>query len=90
MQKAVQCYMKQSNTSEEEAQKHIKFLIYKAWKEMNTAMAADDCPFTDDLVDTAANLGRAAQFIYLHGDGHGIQHSEFQQQMAGLLFHPYH
>nr|QJX58302.1 monoterpene synthase 17 [Salvia fruticosa] len=87
--KAIQCYMKDTNASEKEAGEHVRFLISEAWKEMNTATAASRYPFTDDLVAAAANLGRAAQFIYLEGDGHGVQHSEIHQQMGGLLFEPY-
>ncbi|XP_057787967.1 sabinene synthase 1, chloroplastic-like [Salvia miltiorrhiza] len=34
--KAVQCYMKERNASEKEAQEHVRFLIREAWKEMNT------------------------------------------------------
>nr|QJX58294.1 (+)-sabinene synthase transcript variant 2 [Salvia officinalis] len=87
--KAIQCYMNDTNASEREAVEHVKFLIREAWKEMNTVTTASDCPFTDDLVAAAANLARAAQFIYLDGDGHGVQHSEIHQQMGGLLFQPY-
>nr|QJX58304.1 monoterpene synthase 5 [Salvia officinalis] len=86
--KAVQCYMKDTNASEREAQEHVRFLIREAWKEMNTAMAAGS-PFTDDLVIAAANGGRAAQFMYLEGDGYGVQHSGIHQQIGGLLFEPY-
>ncbi|KAL1533095.1 R-linalool synthase, chloroplastic-like isoform X5 [Salvia divinorum] len=35
--KSIQCYMKEKNTSVEEAEKHVRFLIREAWKEMNTA-----------------------------------------------------
>nr|QGN03393.1 linalool/nerolidol synthase [Coleus amboinicus] len=87
--KAVQCYMKEGNRSEREAQEHVRFLIREAWKAMNTAMAADDCPFTEELVAVAANCGRVAQFMYAGGDGYGVQHSNIHQQMAELLFHPY-
>ncbi|XP_057788855.1 sabinene synthase 1, chloroplastic-like [Salvia miltiorrhiza] len=86
--KAIQCYMKDTNASEKEAQEHLRFLIREAWKEMNTVTAAG-CPFPADLVGAAANIGRAAQFIYLEGDGHGVQHSEIHQQIGGLLFQPY-
>ncbi|XP_047964228.1 sabinene synthase 1, chloroplastic-like isoform X1 [Salvia hispanica] len=86
--KAIQCHMKDRNASEEEARDHVRFLIGEAWKEMNTEVAAG-CPFPNDLVAAAANLGRAAQFIYLDGDGHGVQHSGIHQQMSGLLFQPY-
>ncbi|KAH6801551.1 hypothetical protein C2S52_002015 [Perilla frutescens var. hirtella] len=81
--KAIQLYMKETNATEKEAQEHVRFLIREAWKEMNTAAA--DCPFTDDLVAVAANLGRAAQFMYLDGDGN---HSQLHQRIACLLFEP--
>nr|ADK73617.1 terpene synthase 5 [Origanum vulgare] len=89
VQKAVQCYMKDKNVTEKEAQEHVRYLIREAWKEMNTAMAEPDCPFSEELVTAAANLGRASQFIYLEGDGHGVQHSEIHKQMGGLLFETY-
>ncbi|KAH6800193.1 hypothetical protein C2S52_000657 [Perilla frutescens var. hirtella] len=84
--KAIQLYMKARNATEIEAQEHVRFLIREAWKQMNTATAAADCPFTDDLVAAAANLGRAAQFMYLDGDGN---HSQLHQRIACLLFEPY-
>nr|WAB71043.1 terpineol synthase [Mentha longifolia] len=86
---AIQCYMKDKNCSEEEARAHVRGMIGEVWKEMNTAMAVsdDDCPFTEQVVEAAANLGRAAQFIYMEGDGHG--HSQIHEQMRSLLFHPY-
>nr|WBU15654.1 geraniol synthase [Elsholtzia winitiana] len=74
--KAIEICMKERNSTEEEAIEHVKFLIREAWKEMNTATTAADCPFMDDLNTVAANLGRAAQFVYLDGDGHGMQHSK--------------
>nr|C0KWV7.2 RecName: Full=Linalool synthase Tps-5042L13, chloroplastic; Short=PfTps-5042L; Flags: Precursor [Perilla frutescens]ACN42013.2 linalool synthase [Perilla frutescens var. hirtella] len=84
--KAILLYMKERNATEIEAQEHVRFLIREAWKEMNTATAAADCPLTDDLVAAAANLGRAAQFMYLDGDGN---HSQLHQRIASLLFEPY-
>nr|WBU15653.1 geraniol synthase [Elsholtzia heterophylla] len=74
--KAIEICMKEINVTEEEAIEHVKFLIREAWKEMNTATAAAGCPFTEVLNTVAANLGRAAQFVYLDGDGHGMQHSK--------------
>nr|C0KWV4.1 RecName: Full=Geraniol synthase Tps-5031G8, chloroplastic; Short=PsTps-5031G; Flags: Precursor [Perilla frutescens var. hirtella]ACN42010.1 geraniol synthase [Perilla frutescens var. hirtella] len=87
--KAVEICMKERNDTEEEAEEHVKYLIREAWKEMNTATAAAGCPFMDELNVAAANLGRAAQFVYLDGDGHGVQHSKIHQQMGGLMFKPY-
>nr|QJX58305.1 monoterpene synthase 6 [Salvia officinalis] len=83
--KAIQCYMQDRNASEREAVEHVRFLIREAWKEMNTAMSAGS-PFTDDLVAAAANGGRAAQFMYLDGDGN---HSQLHQHIASMLFQPY-
>nr|E2E2N3.1 RecName: Full=(E)-beta-ocimene synthase, chloroplastic; AltName: Full=Terpene synthase 7; Short=OvTPS7; Flags: Precursor [Origanum vulgare]ADK73614.1 terpene synthase 7 [Origanum vulgare] len=85
---AIQCYMKDTNASEEEAWEHVRFMIGEAWKRLNTAMAeADDCPFTEQAVEAAANFGRAAQFIYREGDGHG--HFQIHQHVENLFFHPY-
>nr|L0HB77.1 RecName: Full=(E)-sabinene hydrate synthase, chloroplastic; AltName: Full=Terpene synthase 7; Short=TvTPS7; Flags: Precursor [Thymus vulgaris]AGA96120.1 terpene synthase 7 [Thymus vulgaris] len=85
--KAIQCYMKDNNASEEEAREHVRFMIREAWKELNTAMAEpDNCPFTEQTVEAAANLGRAAQFIYLEGDGHA--HFQIHQHLENLFFHP--
>ncbi|XP_042046644.1 (+)-sabinene synthase, chloroplastic-like [Salvia splendens] len=88
VQKAVQCYMNDTNASEKEATQHMMSMLREWWKEMNTAMVAS-YPFEDILVEAAANLGRTGQFMYLEGDGHGVQHSGIHQQMAGLLFEPY-
>nr|AGK88259.1 alpha-terpineol [Thymus caespititius] len=86
--KAIQCYMKDTNASEEEARGHVRFMIGETWKELNTAMAKpEDCPFTEQVVEATANLGRAAQFIYREGDGHG--HFQIHQHMGNLFFHPY-
>nr|Q5SBP2.1 RecName: Full=(-)-endo-fenchol synthase, chloroplastic; Flags: Precursor [Ocimum basilicum]AAV63790.1 fenchol synthase [Ocimum basilicum] len=87
--KAIQCYMKEHNASEEEAREHIRFLMREAWKQMNTAAAANNCPFVNDFVVGAASLGRVANFVYVEGDGFGVQHSKIHQQMAELLFYPY-
>nr|QFS22623.1 putative gamma-terpinene synthase [Thymus serpyllum] len=89
VQKAIQCYMNDNNATEEEGTEHVKYLLREAWQEMNSAMADPDCPLSEDLVFAAANLGRASQFIYLDGDGHGVQHSEIHNQMGGLIFEPY-
>ncbi|XP_047938154.1 sabinene synthase 1, chloroplastic-like [Salvia hispanica] len=88
VQKAVQCYMNDTNASEKEAKEHVMSMLRESWKEMNTAMAADH-PFEDILAESAANLGRVAQFMYLEGDGHGVQHSAIHKQIAGLLLEPY-
>ncbi|XP_042033249.1 (+)-bornyl diphosphate synthase, chloroplastic-like [Salvia splendens] len=82
--KSMQCYMKERNASMEEAEEHVRFLIREAWKEMNTA---GGCPVRDDFVEAAANFGRAAQFMYLDGDGN---HSQLHQRIATLLFQPCH
>nr|Q5SBP0.1 RecName: Full=Terpinolene synthase, chloroplastic; Flags: Precursor [Ocimum basilicum]AAV63792.1 terpinolene synthase [Ocimum basilicum] len=87
--KAMQCYMKERNVSEEEARDHVRFLNREVSKQMNPARAADDCPFTDDFVVAAANLGRVADFMYVEGDGLGLQYPAIHQHMAELLFHPY-
>nr|QEV81850.1 terpene synthase 11 [Prunella vulgaris] len=82
--KSVQCYMKEEKgSSEEEAEEHVRFLIREGWKKMNSV---GPCPFKDDVVKVAANFGKAAQLMYLEGDGN---HSQLQHRIQTLLFHPY-
>nr|Q2XSC5.1 RecName: Full=R-linalool synthase; Short=LaLINS [Lavandula angustifolia]ABB73045.1 linalool synthase [Lavandula angustifolia] len=84
--KSVQLYMKETNATEEEAVEHVRFLNREAWKKMNTAEAAGDSPLVSDVVAVAANLGRAAQFMYFDGDGN---QSSLQQWIVSMLFEPY-
>lgn len=78
--------MRERNATQKEAEEFVRFEIREAWKQMNTVMAGGGSPFTDDLVAAAANLGRAAQLMYLEGDGN---HIELYQRIASLLFEPY-
>ncbi|KAL5568185.1 hypothetical protein UlMin_024760 [Ulmus minor] len=79
--KSIQCYMHQSGASEEEARQHIKFLISEIWKQMNEDQK-ENSPFCK------TNLGRMAQCMYQHGDGHGVQDRETKDRVLSLLINP--
>ncbi|PIN20462.1 Terpinolene synthase [Handroanthus impetiginosus] len=86
--KSVQCYMNQTGCSEEEAREHVKFLISEAWKDMNEERVADS-PFPYDFIRSAVNLGRTVQYLYHHGDGHGLHNSPTGiDDIRSLLFEP--
>ncbi|CAK9149891.1 unnamed protein product [Ilex paraguariensis] len=85
--KSIQCYMNQTGASEEEARKHITFLIRETWKKMNVAQVADS-PFSQTFIGMAVNLGRMAQCMYQHGDGHASQSSVTKDRILALLIEP--
>ncbi|KAH6781338.1 hypothetical protein C2S51_006631 [Perilla frutescens var. frutescens] len=84
--KSIQCYMNDNNASEEEARRHVRWLIAETWKEMNVEMVSADSPFCKDFIACAADMGRMAQYMYHNGDGHGMQNSQIHQQMTDFLF----
>ncbi|XP_047334878.1 terpene synthase 10-like [Impatiens glandulifera] len=69
--KSVQIHVHETGLSQEEAQNHIKKLIRAAWRKINTARVAPDCPFGKIYVNITTNLARAGHFMYQHGDAHG-------------------
>ncbi|XP_010246260.1 PREDICTED: (-)-alpha-terpineol synthase-like [Nelumbo nucifera] len=69
--KSIQCYMRETGAPEEIAREHIRGLRAKEWKKMNKCMPAPS-PFPRAFKDSAIDLGRMAQFMYQHGDGHGV------------------
>ncbi|XP_011088141.1 (-)-alpha-terpineol synthase-like [Sesamum indicum] len=87
--KSVECYMNESGASREEAREYIKFVIDETWKKMNAqVVAVDNSPFSKDFVSMAADLGRIGQYMYQHGDGHGVQGSHIKDRTSSLLFQP--
>ncbi|KAH6794758.1 hypothetical protein C2S52_005235 [Perilla frutescens var. hirtella] len=84
--KSIQCYMNDNNASEEEARRHIRWLIAETWKKINEEVWSVDSPFCKDFIACAADMGRMAQFMYHNGDGHGIQNPQIHQQMTDILF----
>lgn len=79
--------MHETGASKEEAQNHVRYLIEAAWKNMNEVRVADS-PFDQVFIDTAMNLGRMAQYMYQHGDGHGIEHADTKDRVMLLLINP--
>ncbi|KAK4401817.1 (-)-alpha-terpineol synthase [Sesamum angolense] len=86
--KAVECYMYESGASREEAVEYIKSMIGETWKKMNEEAFAANSPFSKDFVRMAADVGRIAQYMYQHGDGHGVQGSHIKDRTSNLLFQP--
>uniref|UniRef100_A0A1W7HBY2 Putative limonene-myrcene synthase n=1 Tax=Scoparia dulcis TaxID=107240 RepID=A0A1W7HBY2_SCODU len=86
--KSIQCYMNERRTSEVEATEHVRYLIYETWKKMNKEQIGNCCQFPDIFIRSAVDLGRMAQYMYQHGDGHGIQNPLIKQRILSLLFEP--
>ncbi|RVW66249.1 (-)-alpha-terpineol synthase [Vitis vinifera] len=85
--KSIQCYMYETGASEEEARKHISYLIGETWKKLNEDGAVES-PFPETFIGIATNLARMAQCMYQHGDGFGIEYGETKDRVLSLLVEP--
>lgn len=86
--KTVQCYMKETGCSEEEAREHVWFLLREGWKKMNKDSVAES-PFSKTFVRAAKNFGRMALVMYQYGDGHGLNSNpEAKDRILATLFRP--
>ncbi|KAL2477430.1 cineole-1 [Forsythia ovata] len=85
--KSIQCYMNETGASEDDARKHVRFLISETWKKMNKDGGAD-CPFSQTFIEIAKNVGRMSQYMYQYGDGHGMSNSETKDRISTLVFEP--
>lgn len=85
--KSVQCYMKETGASREEAGEHVKGMIWETWKKMNEERVGDS-GFSKECMRSAVDLGRMAQYMYQFGDGHGIQNPQIKDRISSVLFEP--
>ncbi|KAG8370962.1 hypothetical protein BUALT_Bualt13G0037700 [Buddleja alternifolia] len=85
--KTIQCYMNETGASYKEAQEYTMFLVREAWKKLNEEPIANS-PFSRDFITCSINMGRMTHYVYLHGDGQGVQHSGIKDRTTDLLFNP--
>nr|ATY48638.1 bornyl diphosphate synthase [Phyla dulcis] len=85
--KAIECYMNESGASREEAREHVKFMIWEAWKKINKELLSN-ASFPQFFLRNAADLGRAGQFMYQHGDGFGVNPHHHKEDVSTLFFEP--
>ncbi|KAG5223910.1 terpene synthase [Salix suchowensis] len=85
--KSIQCYMHETEVSEEKARDHIKNLIGNTWKKINDYRFAN--PRTSQtFIGVAMNLARMAQCMYQYGDGHGVVDRETKDRVKSILIEP--
>nr|WBW04466.1 terpene synthase [Ficus esquiroliana] len=86
--KSMQCYMHETGASEEEARRHIEYLIEETWKQMNEDLVSRS-PFSEAFIEICMNVARASLSIYQHGDGFGVHsHRETKDKIQLLLVNP--
>ncbi|KAL5731026.1 hypothetical protein ACHQM5_003791 [Ranunculus cassubicifolius] len=83
---SIQCYMNESNSSEQTARTRIHGLVSEMWEKLNKSVL--DSPFDDSFVHMAVNIARTAHSIYQHGDGFDAQDLEAKKRVVDLLFKP--
>ena len=80
--------MHESGVSEDEARRHIKYLISETWKRMNEDWVAKS-PFSRVFIETSMNISRMAHSMYQHGDGHGVHQDLItKEKVLSLLVNP--
>ncbi|PKU69754.1 (-)-alpha-terpineol synthase [Dendrobium catenatum] len=83
---SVQCYMKETGASEEEARLYISMLISDAWNDMNEEYSTCSKPqFPQRFIDASINLARMASFMYQHGDGFSAPSHQIKGSIKSLL-----
>ncbi|ONI18547.1 hypothetical protein PRUPE_3G222300 [Prunus persica] len=85
--KAVECYMEEKGTSEEEAQHYINDLICYSWKKMNEESAKTSW-IPKSIVKMSLNMARTALSIFQHGDGIGTSIGVTKHRLISLIASP--
>ncbi|GLT64880.1 hypothetical protein SLA2020_373450 [Shorea laevis] len=85
--KSMQCYMNETGASEGNAHEYIWHLIDVTWKKM-IKDRLKTYSFPPTLIETAMNLAKMAQFMYLYGDGHGSQDQVTRNRILSLVVNP--
>ncbi|KAD4384386.1 hypothetical protein E3N88_24554 [Mikania micrantha] len=86
--KSMECYMRDTGATEEEARGYIKELVGDTWKKLNKERnAIASSKYSGEYIEFATNLSRMAQFVYGEGDGHG--HPDIlNSHVSSLIFNP--
>ncbi|KAD4384384.1 hypothetical protein E3N88_24552 [Mikania micrantha] len=86
--KSMECYMRDTGATEEEARGYIKELVSDTWKKLNKeGNAIASSKYSREYIEFATNLSRTAHFIYGKGDGHGHPHI-LKSHVSSLIFNP--
>ncbi|PQP91530.1 putative terpene synthase 9 [Prunus yedoensis var. nudiflora] len=85
--KAVECYMEEKGTYEEEAQHYINDLICYSWKKMNEE-SAKTSRIPNSIVKMSLNMARTAHSIFQHGDGIGTSIGVTKDRLISLIANP--
>ncbi|GMN65389.1 hypothetical protein TIFTF001_034452 [Ficus carica] len=69
---SIRCYMYDTGVSEDEARRHIFFLVTEAWKQINKDRAINSV-FSHTYIELVTNLTRMSMWMYNKRDGFGIE-----------------
>ncbi|CAN1319106.1 Alpha-farnesene synthase [Linum perenne] len=83
---SIACYMREAGVTEETARLHIKGMIARIWKKINSHHPA----IPNLFMDININMARVAHNLYQYGDGFngGQDHKHYKKQILSLLVHP--
>ncbi|CAN1855168.1 Alpha-farnesene synthase [Linum perenne] len=84
---SIACYMREAGVTEETARLHIKGMIARIWKKINSQWLQQHRHL---FMDININMARVAHNLYQYGDGFngGQDHKHYKKQILSLLVHP--
>ncbi|XP_042959907.1 myrcene synthase, chloroplastic-like [Carya illinoinensis] len=85
--KSIQCYMKDTGATEEDARHYMRSLISATWKTINGQRFATS-PFSETFITIVVNMARVSQLLYQYGDGFGIEDRKTKDNVQALFIHP--
>uniref|UniRef100_A0A7N1A825 Terpene synthase metal-binding domain-containing protein n=1 Tax=Kalanchoe fedtschenkoi TaxID=63787 RepID=A0A7N1A825_KALFE len=85
--KAIQCYMNDTGASKEAVRNHVRDMVREEWKKVNK-YAMENKTLRHSAVEMIPNLSKGAHFLYMDGDGYGIQDKETKVTTSKPLFDP--
>ncbi|KAG9444304.1 hypothetical protein H6P81_015644 [Aristolochia fimbriata] len=82
---AVQCYMKEHGSSEQEACEKLREMVDVAWKDINGGCLEPSAPFPVPLLERILNLARVMEVLYQYGDGYTFSDTDTKESIASLF-----
>ncbi|CAI9114289.1 OLC1v1014974C1 [Oldenlandia corymbosa var. corymbosa] len=88
--KLVQCYVKETGCTEEEARENVWGLYRQTWKKMNKECMVKESPlFSNSFVRASKNYGGMTLVLYKYGDGHGVHSNPHTtDRILSSIFNP--
>lgn len=88
--KLIQCYMKDTGATEEEAKEYLYTLSNLTWKILNEDLNKTYPLLSEPFMSSNLRAARTAYFFYRYVDGHGaVPEATTKHHLISLLLQPF-